>query len=54
MVFNPSTNAYVYVPVIYTLMTHKFEELYMQVINEVKVLTKVRYVLSDPLTNPNC
>jgi hypothetical protein len=51
MVFNPSTNAYE--PVIYTLMTHKFEELYMHAINEVKVLTKVRYVSSDPLTNPN-
>ncbi len=39
MVFNPSTNAYA--PVIYTLMTHKYEELYMHVINEVKVVTKV-------------
>ncbi len=51
MVFNPSTSAYI--PVIYTLMTHKFNKLYMHVINKDKVLTKVRYVSSDPLTNLN-
>jgi hypothetical protein len=49
IVFNPRTNTYI--PVIYTLMTHRFEELYMHVINEVKVLTKVRYVSSDILKN---
>ena len=38
MVFNPSTSSYV--PVIYTLMTHKCTELYWQVFNQVKVLTK--------------
>ena len=38
MVFNQSTSSYV--PVIYTLMTHKCTELYWQVFNQVKVLTK--------------
>ena len=38
MVFDPSTGAYV--PVIYMLMTHKNQELYWQVFNQVKVLTK--------------
>jgi hypothetical protein len=52
MVFNPSTNTYI--PVIYTFMTHKFKELYMHMINEVKVLTKVRYVSSDPLMYFDC
>ncbi len=51
MVFNPSTSAYV--PVIYTLMTHKFAELYIHMIKKVKILTKVRYVSYDPLTSPN-
>ncbi len=51
MVFNPSTSAYV--PVIYALMTHNFEKFYMHRINKVKVLTEVRYVSSDLLTDPN-
>jgi hypothetical protein len=38
MVFDPSTSHYV--PVIYALMTHKCQELYWQVFNQVFFLTK--------------
>jgi hypothetical protein len=49
MVFDPSTSHYL--PVIYALMTHKVQELYWQMFNQLIVLTKwkmqVRTFTSD-------